>query len=140
MGCGIALGTHQKVYVIQSDGECNEGSTWEAALFAAHHKLKNLRLVIDYNKLQGFGWVNEVLTLENLIEKWRAFNWHVLEVNGHDYKQLKKAFLATSDKPIVIVAHTIKGKGVSYMENSLLWHYKSPNKEQYEIALRELRS
>jgi len=139
IACGIALATKQNVYVIQSDGECNEGSIWEAALFAAHHKLHNLTLIIDYNKIQSFGYVNDVLALESLSHKWTAFNWEVIEINGHDYNELHTALIKTTQKPKVVIAHTIKGKGVSFMENKLDWHYKYPTAEQYEIALNELK-
>lgn len=139
VACGIALATKKNVYVIQSDGECDEGSTWEAALFAAHHQLTNLTLIIDYNKIQSFGSIEEVLKLESLSDKWAAFNWDVLEVDGHDYPALRTAFAKTSQKPKVIIAHTVKGKGVSFMEDQLAWHYKYPTAEQYQIALTELQ-
>jgi transketolase len=139
VACGLALATKKNVYVIQSDGECDEGSIWEAALFAAHHNLKNLTLIIDYNKIQSFGLVEEVLKLESLADKWIAFNWDVLEIDGHNYNDLRIALNKTSQKPKVIIAHTVKGKGVSFMENELVWHYKFPTLEQYHIALTELQ-
>ncbi len=146
IGCGLALAGKcdnrpYRVFVILSDGECDEGSNWEAALFAAHHKLDNLTAIIDANKLQGFGRVNDVLNLEPFAEKWAAFNWAVREVDGHDHSALQQLLHAVpfrADHPNLIIAHTIKGKGVSYMEDRLSWHYKSPNTEQLELAMQEL--
>ncbi|WP_342220642.1 transketolase [Rickettsiella endosymbiont of Miltochrista miniata] len=138
VGCGIALASKKKVYIILSDGECDEGSIWEAALFAPHHYLNNLTVIIDYNKIQSFGLINEVLNLEPFANKWRSFNWEVLEVDGHDYVDLDRAFAYQSSLPKVIIAHTIKGKGVSFMENNLLWHYRSPDEAQYNQAQKEL--
>ncbi|MGC1853812.1 MAG: transketolase [Candidatus Aquirickettsiella sp.] len=138
VGCGIALVSKKKVYIILSDGECDEGSIWEAALFAPHHYLKNLTVIIDYNKIQSFGLINEVLNLEPFANKWRSFNWEVLEVDGHNYADLDRAFTYQSSLPKVIIAHTIKGKGVSFMENNLIWHYRSPDETQYNQAHQEL--
>lgn len=146
IGCGMALaGKHDnqpyRVFVLLSDGECDEGSTWEAALFAPHHHLDNLIAIIDYNKIQSFGTVKEVLDLEPLTGKWRAFGWAVQEINGHDFGQIDDALKRVPFKiaqPSCIIAHTIKGKGVSFMENQLAWHYKSPNAEQLHQALAEL--
>ena len=138
VGCGIALATHKKVYVILSDGECDEGSIWEAALFAPHHNLKNLTIIIDYNKIQSFGLTNAVLNLEPFANKWRSFNWEVLELDGHNYDALERAFVYQANLPKVIIAHTVKGKGVSFMENTLIWHYRSPDEMQYEAAYKEL--
>jgi transketolase len=146
VGCGLALAGKRdknpyRVFVILSDGECDEGSNWEAALFAAHHKLDNLVAVVDANGLQGFGRVEDVLDLEPFAEKWRAFRWAFREIDGHDHIALRQALQGVpfqTDRPSLILAHTIKGKGVSYMENQLSWHYKSPNAEQLELALREL--
>ncbi|ACI21590.1 MULTISPECIES: transketolase [Thermodesulfovibrio] len=126
------------VYVLCGDGELNEGSVWEAIMFASHKKLNNLTLIVDYNKLQAFGKTNEVVNLEPLKDKFLAFNWYAIEINGHDFKEIEKALLIKLDKPKAIIAHTIKGKGVSFMENKLEWHYKSPNKEQLQQALYEL--
>ena len=138
VGCGIAFASKKKVYIILSDGECDEGSIWEAVLFAPHHYLKNLTVIIDYNKIQSFGLIDEVLNLEPFANKWRSFNWEVLEVDGHNYADLDQAFAYQSSLPKVIIAHTIKGKGVSFMENNLLWHYRSPNDTQYKQAQKEL--
>jgi transketolase len=146
VGCGMALAARAdrratRVHVVLSDGECDEGSTWEAALFAPHHKIDNLVAVIDYNKIQSFGTVHDVLDLEPLADKWRACRWHVLEVDGHDHPALLSAFrtaMQVQERPTMIIAHTVKGKGVSYMEAQLAWHYRSPNVEQLRQALVEL--
>jgi len=146
IGCGMALAGKwdrrpYRVFVMLSDGECDEGSTWEAVLFAPHHRLDNLVAIVDYNKIQSFGTVKEVLDLEPLADKWRAFRWVVREIDGHDYEQIEDALTGVPfepGKPSVIVAHTVKGKGVSFMENQLAWHYKSPNDEQLAQALAEL--
>jgi transketolase len=143
LGLGMAIankvdGRDSKVYVMCGDGELNEGSMWEAIMFAPCQQLKNLTLIIDYNKLQGYGRTNEVINLEPLSDKFTAFNWDVFEINGHDYTEIESALTQTTQKPKVIIAHTIKGKGVSYMENQFVWHYKSPNEEQLQQALSEL--
>ncbi|MEG2291506.1 MAG: transketolase [Clostridium sp.] len=146
MGCGLALSDKNdnkecKTVVIMGDGECNEGSIWEAAIFATTNKLNNLIVIIDNNNLQGLGRVDEVASLYPLGEKWKAFNWNVKEINGHDlneiYIALKDAY-KVENKPIVIIAHTVKGKGVSFMEDRMEWHYKSPNGIQYKTAMEEL--
>lgn len=141
VAAGMALGlkkTGSRSVVLISDGECDEGTTWEAALFAAHHKLSNLTAIVDYNKIQSFGRVSEVLGLEPLTEKWRAFGWTVAEVNGHDHEQILSALSSDTASPKVIIAHTVKGKGVSFMEDKLSWHYSSPSPEQLLAALAEL--
>jgi transketolase len=145
VGAGMALqlrraGGCQRVYAVLSDGECDEGSTWEAALFAAHHGLSNLCAVVDYNKLQGIGTVSETLELEPFALKWRAFGWTVLQVDGHDHRALKLAFAeaARNPRPTCILADTVKGRGVSFMENEVLWHYRIPRGGELEAALREL--
>ncbi len=146
IGIGMAIAAKKskknyRVFVLLSDGECDEGSNWEAALFASHHKLDNLIAIIDYNKIQSFGRTNEVLNLEPLAQKWKSFGWQVKEINGHNFKELEKTLLRMpfkKDSPNIIIAHTIKGKGVSFMEDKLEWHYKSPTKEQYDLALKEL--
>lgn len=148
MGIGIALaakhdGNKYRVFILLSDGECDEGSTWEGAMFASHHKLDNLVAIIDYNKLQAFGRIKEVVNLEPLRDKWVAFGWAVKEIDGHNFTQIEEALHKTpfeKNKPSMVIAHTIKGKGVSFMENQIAWHYKSPNKEQLEVALKELDS
>ncbi|MCK4823104.1 transketolase [bacterium] len=146
IGCGMALaGKHDcktyRVFVMLSDGECDEGSTWEAALFAPHHQLDNLVAIVDYNKIQSFGTVKEVLDLEPFSEKWQAFGWVVREIDGHNFEQIEDVLLKVPfepGRPSCIIAHTIKGKGVSFMENLLTWHYKPPNDEQLRQALDEL--
>jgi len=124
-----------------SDGECDEGSVWESILFAAHHRLSNLCAVIDYNKLQSLGPVSETLALEPFGDKWRSFGWRVIECDGHDHDALAEAFThrsSTDDPPLAVIAHTTKGKGVSFMENSVLWHYRTPQGAEYEAAIREV--
>ena len=143
LGIGMAIANKvdrrdSKVYIMCGDGELNEGSMWEAIMFAPHYRLDNLTLIVDYNKLQGYGVTNEVINLESLQDKFIAFNWDVVNINGHDYVEIEKALSVVSKKPKVIIAHTVKGKGVSYMENEFIWHYKSPNEEQLEQARNEL--
>lgn len=149
VACGSALaGKRRKspyaVFAILSDGELDEGSNWEAILLAAHHRLDNLTVVVDYNKIQSFGTVEEVMNLEPLATKFAAFNWNVVEVDGHDIDSLEtelaKARTARDGRPKCIVAHTHKGKGVDFMENSLAWHYKSPSAAEYEAARRQLEA
>jgi len=130
-----------RVFCVLSDGECDEGSNWEAAMFASHHRLQSLTVIIDYNKIQSLGPVAETLALEPFADKWRSFGWDVREVDGHDHVQLKGALAPrerTNDKPLCVIAHTVKGKGVSFMENSVLWHYRTPQGEEYQAACREL--
>lgn len=145
VGAGMAIAGKKekrsfKVYVLLGDGELQEGSNWEAAMFAAHHKLDNLVAIVDYNKLQINGFVSNIIRIEPLADKWKAFGWNVIEVNGHDIEQLDSAFKKTfnNNKPIVIIAHTIKGKGVSYMENNFKWHGGAPDSLQMEVAMKEL--
>jgi transketolase len=131
---------HESVYAVIGDGECDEGSNWEAFLFAAHHRLDNLTVIIDYNKLQCFGKTNEVMNLEPLAEKFKAFNWQVREVDGHDFSQILAALenCGQDGKPAVIIAHTVKGKGVNFMENTNEWHSNKLTIEYLEIALKQL--
>lgn len=132
-----------RTFVVLSDGECDEGSTWEAALFAAHHRLDNLVAVVDANGIQSLGSVEEVLRLEPLAEKWSSFGWAVRDLDGHDHDALRDLFGTLpleSGKPTLVLARTCKGKGVSFMENQLLWHYRSPNPDELERALRELEA
>jgi transketolase len=148
IACGMALsakadGIESRTYAILSDGELDEGSNWEAILFAGHRKFDNLIVVVDYNKIQSFGTVKEVLDLEPMASKWLAFGWAVREIDGHDVTAIEDALQRTPfevDKPSVILAHTTKGKGVSFMEGRLEWHYKSPNDEQLALAIEELES
>lgn len=144
IGCGMALGLRAdgqgaRVFVMLSDGECDEGSIWEAALFAPFHKLANLTVIVDYNKIQSFGSVKDVLDLEPFADKWRAFGWHVVELDGHDHAALRPALKTMQpQQPTLILAHTVKGKGISFMENDLAWHYRSPDAAQLAQALAEL--
>ena len=138
---GKREGRPYRVFVMLSDGECDEGSVWESALFAPQHGLDNLVAVIDYNKIQSFGAVKDVLELEPLADKWRAFRWAVREVDGHDCDEIEDALRAApfeEGRPSLVIAHTVKGKGVSFMENQLAWHYKTPSAEQLREALAEL--
>lgn len=128
-----------RVFALMSDGECDEGSNWEAILYAGHHRLANLVAVIDYNGLQSLGSVEETVRLEPFADKWRAFRWRVLDVHGHDHEALANALeSAASDAPTVVIARTTKGKGVSFMENSVLWHYRTARDDEFECALAEL--
>jgi transketolase len=130
-----------KVFTLMGDGELPEGSNWEAALSASHYKLDNLCAIVDKNSLQITAPTADVMNTDPLDEKWKAFGWAVKEVNGNDIEELKAAFAALpfeKGKPSVIIAHTTKGKGVSFMENELKWHHGVPNKEQYEQAQQEL--
>lgn len=146
MSIGIALaGTHDKkfytTYVMLSDGECDEGSVWESVLYAGVKKIDNLIAFIDYNKIQSFGRTADVLDLEPLAEKFRAFRWHVQEIDGHNFAEIATAIdnaKKIKKMPHCIIAHTIKGKGISFMEDKLEWHYRSPTGELLEQALKEL--
>ena len=150
VGVGMALGAKMdgaqwRTYVVLGDGECDEGSVWEAALQAAQYKLDRLIAVIDYNHMQSLATVDETLRLEPFEQKWKDFGWNALSVDGHDTDALQKAFdwakeNAGSRKPSVILAHTVKGKGVSFMENDILWHYRTPQGEEYDAALKELEA
>ncbi|MBA4367476.1 MAG: transketolase, partial [Desulfobacterium sp.] len=131
-----------RVFVLMSDGECDEGSNWEAIMFANHHKLDNLVAIVDYNKIQSLGPVSEILELEPFVEKWQSFGWAVMEVDGHDHNVLRKTFSQIPfavGKPSVVIANTIKGKGVSFMEHSILWHYRCARGEEFDNALKELK-
>ena len=148
VGAGMAYGAKldgagHRVVVLLSDGECDEGSTWEAALFASHHRLDNLVAIVDYNKIQSLDTVANTLGLEPLAAKWHSFGWSCSEVDGHDHGALKGALEripAESQKPTCVVAHTVKGKGVSFMEHQVLWHYRTARGEEFEAALRELEA
>lgn len=133
--------SRRRVYAIIGDGECQEGQIWEAAMAAAHYKLDNLTVILDYNNLQICGEVCDVMNIEPLAEKWQAFGWHVVELNGHDFSQIRESICeakSTKGKPTLLLAHTIKGKGVSFMENKAEWHGSAPNAEQLAQALAEL--
>lgn len=132
-------GVDSRVYCLLSDGELDEGSNWEAILFAAHHRLDKLCVVIDYNKIQSLALVSETLALEPLAAKFDAFGWEVRETDGHDHAALQAALAPSGGtRPVVVIAHTTKGRGVSFMENSVLWHYRAPAGEEYARAMAEL--
>lgn len=131
-----------RVYVLMGDGEMAEGQIWEAAMAAAHYKLDNITGILDYNGLQIDGTTDQVMSTSPLLDKWQAFGWHVIEVDGHNVEQLMAAFAearATKGKPTLLLAKTIKGKGISFMENQVGWHGNAPSAEQAEQALAELR-
>lgn len=146
IACGMALAGKRdnlshRVFAMLSDGECDEGSTWEAVLFAGHHGLSNLTAIVDYNKMQALGAVKDVLDLEPMLDKWQAFGWSVRDVDGHNFEQIEQALLDVPfnpDRPSCVIAHTVKGKGISFMENQLIWHYYSPDAEELSRALAEL--
>lgn len=152
LGHGLPFGTGKALaakrsrlgwntHVLLSDGELGEGSNWEAMMFAAHHQLDNLVAIVDYNKLQSLTTVEKTLRVEPLADKARAFGWAVREVDGHDHDALRDLLQGVAwepGKPSFLIAHTTKGKGVSFMENSVDWHYKSPSTEQLELALKEI--
>ncbi len=143
---GLALtakmnGQDFRVYCLMGDGELQEGQVWEAAMSSAHYKLDNVCALVDYNGLQIDGDVENVMGLAPLAEKWRAFNWHTVEIDGHDYEQVLAAYdeaARTKGKPTVIIARTVKGKGVSFMENAAGWHGKAPNADELTRALDEI--
>ena len=146
LGVGMAISAkiqkiNSRVVVMISDGEINEGSTWEAIMLAAHHRLDNLLVIVDYNKWQSFGRPKDILNLEPLREKWEAFNWDVRECDGHDFldidRNIKKLPFVIG-KPSVLIAHTVKGKGVSVFEGRNEWHYRTPKGEDKIIAEKEL--
>lgn len=147
IGAGMALDAKlrkrgHRIFVLLSDGECDEGSNWEAILFAGHHKLSNLTVIIDYNKYQALSSVSDVLDIDPLGEKLTCFGWRVHETDGHSYRDLIDVFNTASsetEKPTAIIAHTVKGKGVSFMEEDpVLWHYRPARDDKFEIALEEL--
>ncbi len=148
VAAGMALaaqrpGAQWRAFCVLSDGELDEGSNWEGIQFAQHFRLSNLVAIVDYNKLQSFGTVAEISDLHPLADKFRAFNWGVHELDGHDHLALQSALLAPppiADRPTVVIAHTIKGKGVSFMEGQLAWHYKSVDEAQLVAALKELEA
>ena len=142
---GMALSGRMKgqdymTYVLLGDGECQEGMVWEAAMAASHHRLKNLIAIVDCNGVQINGWVNDILRVEPFADKWRAFGWAVIEIDGHDMRQVLTALhdVRTMRCPTVILARTVKGKGVSFMEDNSAWHGAAPNAEQLAQAMREI--
>ena len=147
VGVGMAIGAKaddlpSRIFVLIGDGECNEGQIWEAAMCAAKYKLNNLIAIIDQNGLQNDGFTREIMPTESLADKWNAFGWQVLSIDGHNMTDILKAFKTAKqihDKPVCIIAKTVKGKGVSFMENVPVWHGKAPNSEEYMIAMQELK-
>jgi transketolase len=142
-GLGIAIANkkhrnRQKTIVIISDGELNEGTTWESALVAPQHSLSELILIIDRNQIQSLGFTEETLRLNPIDKKWESFGWDVIEIDGHDHAEILRAISTKSRKPLCVIANTVKGKGVSFMEDSIAWHYKSPTLEELNIALAEI--
>lgn len=145
-GVGVALAgkmdkKNYRTFVLVGDGECQEGSVWEAALFAPQHKLDNLTVIVDYNKLQAMDRLDEIVSLDPLADKWKAFGWEVREVDGHDVSKLKAIFKSipfVKGKPNLIIAHTVKGKGISIMENMPIWHYRMPDSAEMEAICKEL--
>lgn len=147
VGAGMAMAAKKdnkshKVFVILGDGECDEGSVWEAALVAHHYELDNLIAIVDHNKMQSLDFCENTIKLNPFADKWRAFGWNVMDIDGHNHDALKEAFKAACENkgaPTVIIANTIKGKGISFMENDILWHYRFPHDGwEYDGALEEL--
>ncbi|MGH0435014.1 transketolase [Bacillus basilensis] len=144
LGIGMSIGLkkdniNSKVYVVLGDGECQEGAVWEAIMYAGSNKLDNLVAIIDNNKLQSSNYTNDVINQNNIAERWRSFGWETFEVDGHNQEELEKVLNLPQKQPKVIIAHTLKGKGVSFMENNVAWHYGSPSQLEYVKAMRELR-
>jgi transketolase len=146
VAAGMALASQRRslgyrTFVVMSDGECDEGAVWEAAMFAAHHQLSSLFTVIDYNKLQSLASTSDTLDLEPFVDKWRAFGWDTTEVDGHDLDALRSALdVVPTDggPPHCVIAHTVKGRGVSFMEGSVLWHYRFPRVDDVAQAVAEI--
>lgn len=142
MACAARLDkSPSRAYVVLGDGEIQEGQVWEAAMFGAFHKIDNCVCIVDYNRIQLDGFVKDIMDIEPLVDKWNSFGWHTIEVDGHDIAALQKAFAeaeATKGKPTVLIAHTVKGKGVSFMENNPKFHGVAPTQEECEQALKEL--
>jgi transketolase len=146
IGVGMALAAKldrklHRIYVMLGDGEMDCGQTWEAAMSATHHNLDNLTAIIDRNKLQLDGPTHTIMNIEPLADKWKAFGWFVIEINGHNFKEIIDSINNAKEvkgRPTVIIAHTVKGKGVSFMEGAVGFHGKAPNKEQFEVAMKEL--
>lgn len=144
IACGIALankidGLNNQIYTIVGDGECNEGCIWEMATFASQHCLNNFTVIVDCNKMQAMGKTCDIMQMDNLIERWTDFGFDVVSIDGHNMHEIESALVTKSNKPKCIIANTIKGKGVSYMENELLWHYRDPQGELYSQAKDELQ-
>lgn len=149
MACGIALNAKLDkkdyfTYAITGDGECDEGSIWEMALFASHFKLNQFVVIVDHNKMQSLDFCENTLSLSPFEKKWEAFGWNVLSIDGHNHDEIRNALneaKKSKDKPTVIIANTVKGNGISFMENDILWHYRFPHEgEEYDGALKELHA
>lgn len=146
IGAGAALaarlqGSKRRIFVLMSDAECNEGSSWEAVMFAAHHKLTNLIAIVDLNGQQAFGYTKDVLSLSDMAKRWQVFNWDAHDVDGHNIDEIKRkiAILNTeSELPHVLIAHTVFGKGVSFMQNQIKWHYWPMSDEEFTYALKDI--
>lgn len=146
IGAGLALGARKQnkdfqIYTLLGDGEIQGGIVWEGAMLAAKYHCGNLTAILDYNDVQLDGFVHDIMPLEPLVAKWTAFNWNVIEIDGHDILEIQQALTTArsiEDRPTIIIAHTIKGKGVSFMENDSRWHGKAPTKEQFEMAVDEI--
>ncbi|WP_242057553.1 transketolase [Halobacillus yeomjeoni] len=148
VAAGMAYGAkkdqkNHNVFVILGDGECDEGSVWEAALMANHYRLNNLVAVIDHNKMQSLDFCDNTIELSPFADKWKAFGWNVIDIDGHNHDELRDAYkkaISSENKPTLIIANTIKGKGVSFMENDILWHYRFPHEgEEYDSAVAQLK-
>lgn len=144
LGLGLALADKidqrdSRTFVLLGDGECNEGSVWEAIMLAPHLRLNNLCAVIDFNGIQSLGFTNEIINQANLADRLSSFGWDVESIDGHDLKQVVESLDRQSDRPRALVLNTVKGKGISFMENKLLWHYRSPSEDEFKTALEELR-
>jgi transketolase len=147
LGIGVAIAGKRKnigykVYVLMGDGECNEGSVWEAAMAASHYKLDNLVAILDKNNLQQTGTNSEIMSVGNLVSKWKSFGWQVFEIDGHNVPELYDTFLSVRDQngPVAIVANTVKGRGFSFAENNNAWHHAPLSSSQYKAALEELKN
>jgi transketolase len=148
IGIGMALAAkldkkNYHTYVVLGDGEIQEGQIWEAAMFASHFRVDNLTAILDYNNVQLMGNVPDIMQIKPVKEKWESFGWNIIEINGHDFKQIINAVNSARMKkgvPTIIIAKTIKGKGVSFMQNTCEWHGKAPSNEEYKKAIRELKA
>ena len=146
IGAGMAMaakmkGEEHRVFVLMGDGECDEGSVWECALFSNQYKLENLVAIVDHNKMQSLDFCENTISLKPFAQKWKDFGWNVIEIDGHNHDELRNALQNTENeehKPTVIIANTIKGKGISFMENNIVWHYRAPQGEDYKKAVEEL--
>lgn len=142
VGIALALKKDRKenhVYVLLGDGECEEGSVWEALMSAVHNKLDNMTIIVDYNHLQAMGDIEEILTFDRIADRMNAFGLNTVEIDGHDFREIHKALLIRKENPTVVIANTVKGKGISFMENVPIWHYRIPNDEEIGTALDELQ-